>query len=200
MPGIPTAYIEGSFRGRKVAPGDYQFEISTGNLQSVAMAKILPNPHVSIADAEWSTYGEWMEKMESELTEMHEMVNELMGLQLKLKAFLNSISKDEKQKDLHQRGESLLQLMQAWDEDMVQRKSKAYDDVENFPNKFTANYLFLINQTESSIPKVNAGSKKRYAELHTQWLLLKARGEDILNKSIPAFNNQIKAAGFGVLY
>jgi len=36
--------------------------------------------------------------------------------------------------------------MKTWDEEMVQRKSKAYDDVENFPNKFTANYLFLITR------------------------------------------------------
>ncbi|GAB2618157.1 VPS10 domain-containing protein [Belliella aquatica] len=200
MPGIPTAYIEGSFRGRRVAPGDYQLELNVGGQQSVTMAKILPSPLISITDSQWSEYDQLMETMEGELTEMHEMVNQLMGLQLKLQAFLTGISKDEKQKDLHQNGENLLQLMQTWDEDMVQRKSKAYDDVENFPNKFTANYLFLINQTESSIPKVNAGSKKRYAELHEQWLLLKARGEDILNKSIPEFNNQVKAAGFGVLY
>lgn len=200
MPGIPTAYIEGSFRGRKVAPGDYQFEINTGNQQSSAIAKILPNPLISIPDSQWSEYDEWMGKMETELSEMHEMVNQLMGLQLKLQAFLNSISKDAKHKDLHQNGENLLQLMQTWDEDMVQRKSKAYDDVENFPNKFTANYLFLINQTESSIPKVTEGSKNRYAELKTQWQEFKIRGEDILKKKIPEFNNKAKAAGFGVLY
>ena len=58
-------------------------------------------------------------------------------------------------------GDALLKKMKAWDEDMVQRKSKAYDDVENFPNKFTANYLFLINQTESDIPRVNQPSLDR---------------------------------------
>lgn len=200
MPGIPKAYIEGSFRGRRVAPGDYQLELNVGDQQSVTMAKILPSPLISIPDSQWSEYDQLMGTMEGELTEMHEMVNQLMGIQLKLQAFLTSISKDEKQKNLHQQGEALLQLMQAWDEDMVQRKSKAYDDVENFPNKFTANYIFLINQTESSIPKVNSGSKKRYTELHAQWLLLKARGEDILKEAIPEFNKQAKEGGFGVLY
>ena len=48
-------------------------------------------------------------------------------------------------------GNEIIKQLTNWDEDMVQRKSKAYDDVENFPNKFTAEYLFLINQTESSI-------------------------------------------------
>ena len=45
--------------------------------------------------------------------------------------------------------------MKNWDDEMVQRLSKAYDDVENFENKFTAEWLFLINQTESDIPVVN---------------------------------------------
>ena len=31
--------------------------------------------------------------------------------------------------------------MKAWDEDMIQRKTKVYDDADNFPAKFTANYL-----------------------------------------------------------
>jgi hypothetical protein len=38
-------------------------------------------------------------------------------------------------------GEALLKKMKPGDEDMVQRKSKAYRHVENFPNKFTWNYL-----------------------------------------------------------
>jgi len=38
---------------------------------------------------------------------------------------------------------------------LVQCKSKAYDDVENFSNKFTTEYLFLINHAENSIHRVN---------------------------------------------
>ena len=48
---------------------------------------------------------------------------------------------------------------------MVQRKSKAYDDVENFRQGFTAQYLFLINQTESAIPRVNQPNMDRKKEL-----------------------------------
>lgn len=44
---------------------------------------------------------------------------------------------------------------------MIQRKSKAYDDVENFENKFTADYMFLINHTESEIPSINQPSLDR---------------------------------------
>lgn len=200
MPGIPTAYIEGSFRGHKVVPGTYTLHLKSALGESSVSAKVLENPLFETTREHYAEYDTFMLKMESELTEMHQMVNTAMDYQNQLKAFLERIEKDENRKALKEEGEKLLQAMQAWDEEMVQRKSKAYDDVENFPNKFTANFLFLINQTESQIPKVNQGSKERYAELSQQWSKLKTEGERLMNTSIPAYNAKLQEAGIGVLF
>lgn len=89
--------------------------------------------------------------------------------------------------------------MKAWDEEMVQRKSKAYDDVENFPNKFTANYLFVINQATSGIPRVNQPARDRIAELNVTWEKLKQEGNTLLNTAVPAFNKKLWEAGVGAL-
>lgn len=200
MPGIPTAYIEGSFRGHKVVPGTYTLHLKSALGESSVSAKVLENPLFETTREHYAEYDTFMLKMESELTEMHQMVNTAMDYQNQLKAFLERIEKDENRKALKEEGEKLLQAMQAWDEEMVQRKSKAYDDVENFPNKFTANFLFLINQTESQIPKVNQGSKERYAELSQQWSKLKTEGERLMNTAIPAYNAKLQEAGIGVLF
>lgn len=200
MPGIPTAYIEGSFRGHIVAPGTYTLHLKSALGESSLSAKVLENPLFETTREHYAEYDTFMLKMESELTEMHQMVNTAMDYQNQLKAFLERIEKDENRKALKEEGEKLLQAMQAWDEEMVQRKSKAYDDVENFPNKFTANFLFLINQTESQIPKVNQGSKERYAELSQQWSKLKTEGERLMNSAIPAYNAKLQEAGIGVLF
>jgi hypothetical protein len=87
--------------------------------------------------------------------------------------------------------------MRLWDEEMVQRKSKAYDDVENFPNKFTANYLFLINQTESDLPRVNQPCIELKAQLDQTWALLRERLVELLEKDIPAFNKMLWEIGIG---
>jgi len=83
---------------------------------------------------------------------------------------------------------------------MVQRKSKAYDDVENFPNKFTANYMFLINQTESSIPRVNQPSLNLRKKLDAEWSRLKAMSNEIINKDIPSLNRRLWNAGIGAIW
>jgi hypothetical protein len=90
--------------------------------------------------------------------------------------------------------------MKAWDEDMIQRKTKVYDDADNYPAKFTANYLFLINQTESDIPRVNQPSLDRLKELNAEWAMLKARGAEILDKNIPAINKMMWDAGVGAVW
>jgi hypothetical protein len=89
--------------------------------------------------------------------------------------------------------------MQAWDEDMIQRKSKAYDDVENFPNKFTANYMFLINQTESDIPRVNKPNRERFQELTAEWNVLDARAKEIINVDVPAYTKLLWEVGIGAV-
>ena len=83
---------------------------------------------------------------------------------------------------------------------MVQRKSKAYDDVDNFPNKFTANYMFLINQTESDIPRVNKPNRDRAAELDREWAPLQARGKQLLEVDVPAYTRKLWDAGIGAVY
>jgi hypothetical protein len=141
-----------------------------------------------------------MNQMESELTLMHTMVNKAMDYQTQLEALLNKMEGNPTYTNLLASGKNLMTELKAWDENMVQRKSTAYDDVENFPNKFTANYMFLINQTDSSIPKVNKGSRDRYAELAKEWEPLKAEGTRLLEVAIPAFNKMLGTAGIGVLF
>ena len=89
--------------------------------------------------------------------------------------------------------------MKLWDEDMVQRKAKAYDDVENFPNKFTAEYIYMINQTNSSIPRVNQPNKDRRNELDAQWKSLRATAIEILQTDLPAMNKKLWEQGIGAV-
>lgn len=199
MTGAPTAYIEGSFRGHKAAPGTYTLELQIGAETLTTESVILPNPLYGLTDADYQVYHEFMSKVEQEFNIMHQMVNDVLKLQNQLRSIIADL--DEKtHRDLKQEAEALADRMQAWDEEMVQRKSKAYDDVENFPNKFTANYLFAINHAESDIPRVNQPTRDRIDELNTQWAALKKEGEAILNDAVPAINEKLWKAGIGALW
>ena len=200
VPGVPGVRIEGSYAGHKAGPGKYSVALKMGGQTLTTDAEILANPLYPTNASTYSEYHQTMLSMETELATMHRMVNSLYEKQKQLESLLGSMPSGEKFAAIKRDGDALLKKMKAWDEDMVQRKSKAYDDVENFPNKFTANYLFMINQTESDIPRVNQPSLDRMRQLNGEWATLKARGTELLEKDIPALNKRLWDAGMGAIW
>lgn len=195
MPGIPGTYMEADFRGHKAPPGTYTFQLKMGDKTASAKAKILETPGFETQQGQYAAYDEFMTEMEQNLTEMHQMVNTLHSAQMQLKRILEDMEENILRKD----GMVLFNKLKKWDEDMIQRKSQAYDDVENFPNKFTAEYLFLINESNSTIPRVNTSSRTRKNELDKEWSQLKVQGNEFLNKLLPEFNQKLWAAGIGAI-
>ncbi|MDZ7646879.1 MAG: hypothetical protein U5K54_06695 [Cytophagales bacterium] len=200
MKGVPNVYIESSYRGHKASPGKYTATLKSGGKVTTTEFEILPNPLYPTDAKTYLEYHTIMNSMEAEVTKMHTMINSMDSKREQLQQLLKSLPADEKYTALKKDGQALAQSMKQWDEDMVQRKSKAYDDVENFPNKFTANYLFMLNHTESDIPKVTKPTLDRLAELSAVWNTLQSRAQQILDKDLPAFNKRLSDAGVGPVW
>jgi hypothetical protein len=196
--GAPKAYIEGYFRGHKVSPGVYTIGLKSAENKDTIKCTILPNPTYPLSAEEYKEYDDYMLAMENTLTGMHRKVNTIHDMRMQLEDVLKNMDK-ETNPELYAQGKALVKKMKSWDELMVQRKSKAYDDVENYPNKFTAEYLFLINHTESGIPRVTDPSRERLAELSVQWETLSATAKEIIETDIPGYNKQLWEAGTGAV-
>jgi len=199
MPGVPDVYIESSYSGHKAMPGKYSITLKLNDKKVSAEAEILANPLYSTDAATYKEYNTIMSSMENELTTMHKMVNKMNEKRVQMESLLGSLT-DEKYAPLKTEITVLTSKMKAWDEEMIQRKTKVYDDADNFPAKFTANYLFLINETESEIPRVNQSSLDRMKELDGEWTTLKSRGVEILDKDIPEMNKKLWEAGVGAVW
>lgn len=200
MNGIPGVYIEANFRGHKAVPGNYKVVLKwTGGETSVDF-KIAANPLYPTTTADYDEYDQFMSGMESEVRDMHSMINKMHTMQKSISKIAKKLKSDKKNEKVSSEAKMLIDKMKAWDDEMIQRKSTAYDDVENFPNKFTAEYLFLINASESAIPKINQPSIDRLAELKPQWEKYKVEGEKILNTDVPAFNKVLWDAGIGAVW
>jgi hypothetical protein len=199
IPGVPEVYIESSYAGHKAIPGTYRFVLKAGGKTVETSAKILANPDYRITTQDYKEYNAIMSEMEANVTDMHKRINALNSTRKNLETLLTSLPATSNYDAVRKEATALIARMKAWDEEMVQRKAKAYDDVDNFDNKFTANYLFLLNQTESDIPQVNQPSVDRKAELDAQWSKLKAQAEQFTNVDIPGLNKQLWALGVGAV-
>lgn len=199
MPGVPNVYIEASYRGHKAPPGQYSITLTSGTQVATEEVQILQNPLYETSAETYREYDSFMSSMEKTLAKMHGMVNNIYQTRKQLSGILKDMSDDEALVSLKKEGTKLVKKMKAWDDDMVQRKAKAYDDVDNFPNKFTANYLFLINQSESDLPRINESSKTRLQELTQQWKALEARATEIIDADMRNYNKMLWEAGIGAV-
>ncbi|MCB0488443.1 MAG: glycosyl hydrolase [Cyclobacteriaceae bacterium] len=199
--GAPTAYIEGSYRGHKAIPGNYTATLKyPGAAEQKVDFKILNNPMYQNTADQFREWNDFMTTVEQSVSNMHQKVNQIKSMRDQLKDVLKEMSDEAKFVSLKKEGEELVKKMTAWDEDMVQRRSKAYDDVENFPNKFTANYLFVINHADSDIPMVTKPDKDRVAELERQWEPLNTRAKTIIETDVPAYTKKLWDAGIGAVW
>ena len=199
MLGVPGVYIEANFRGHKVSPGKYSMTFKKGKEETTTTCTVLPNPDYPTTPSTYAEYNDMMLTMAKTADDMHRSVNTLYDYQNQIKDILKKIPKTDDYQSLRSESDALLKKMKAWDEDMVQRKSQAYDDVENFPNKLTAEYLFLINQTESDIPRINQPNLDRKKELDAQWSGYEKTAAT-LKEEVIALNKKLWEAGVGAVF
>ncbi|WP_445386134.1 VPS10 domain-containing protein [Robiginitalea sp. IMCC44478] len=198
LPGAPEVYIEGSFRGHQAQPGEYTLQLSFEGERLTTKARLLPNPMLPVSAQDYAEYHSFMSKAEATYSEMTNMTNKLYRSKKRLAEVLGKLDVGS-QKELHAQAVALQERMKNWDSIMVQRLSKAYDDVENYVNGFTAEYITAFNHADSSIPKVNKGTVELIGRLDQRWLTYRSEAEEILNKDLPALNRALYEAGIGAI-
>ncbi|SEQ65760.1 WD40/YVTN/BNR-like repeat-containing protein [Neolewinella agarilytica] len=196
--GVNQVYIEGSYRGHKVPAGDYQLILKRGSTTRSTTAEVLPHPLLKVEPEAAIAYDKHLKGMAAELNKMHLLTNQLFSAAQQLSAATKKLPKSMDADQLRKQAAALSKELKAWDELMVQRKSKAYDDVENYVNGFTADYLFLLNQSENNIGQIGEPSLNRMQELNAQWAKYEQTGE-VLMERLEAFNKRLWAMGVGAI-
>lgn len=197
--GVPGVYIEANFRGHKVPPGKYTLHFRQGKQEAKTEVNILPHPKLDYTAEDYAMHDKYLKKLAVEINTMHDLVNNLNTTAGQLQNILEELPETEAFAPLRTEATSLLNKLKDWDKTMVQRKSKAYDDVENYVNGFTADYLFLKNQSEHDLPIITQPSQDRLKELEATWAELENKARVLLNQEISAFNQALWKMGVGPL-
>jgi photosystem II stability/assembly factor-like uncharacterized protein len=200
MIGVANVFVENNFNGHKASPGKYVATLKYNDKTVSTELEILPNPLYPITANHYQEHHQLMSALEAEQNRMSKLVTMHYNKMEQLNQLLTNLPTEEKFTSLRVKGQALAKRMKLWDEDMVQRKSKAYDDMENFPNKFVTNYLFMINHAESEIPRVTQSTLTRQKELNAEWATLEARAKQLLEKDLLDFNKQLWEAGVGAVW
>lgn len=193
----PQAYIEGSYEGHKAIPGSYTLELTADGRTQSASFKILANPLIDAKPEDYAQQHAILQSTAETVNEMHAKVNEFADLKDQLRDIVDRLSEKEEYQEVANQGKAIIEKITDWDSEIIQRKSQSYDDVINFPNKLSAEYLFLRGQIDDQIPIVTEAVRERLATLDAQWASLKAEADKLIKEELKPFDRALLDLGFG---
>jgi len=199
LEGVPEVYIEGRFNGHKAIPGKYKVKLSYLDKNFEITSEIIPNPMMSVSNNDFETYEVFMKDAENIYNQMTTMTNDFQKIKNKIEVLKIDLKKNDED-ELYNKAEDLIVELTNWDNIMVQRLSKAYDDVENFENGFTAHYLTLINAADSSLPMITNGAKNKFIELNKKWNQYRNQAVNVIRPKIIQFNQDCQKNGIGAIF
>lgn len=194
LPGVKDVFIEGSYKGRKAAPGDYTARLKTPTDEKSVSFKILPDPRIKSSQADYDKQEKTLAAVDGKVKEIHDAVNQMRLVKKQIKDLEDLLIDTVKFKAVIDSGRSLTKRITSWEEKLVQPKSQSNDDVINFMNMLTADYIFVKGEMNTNIPGVTSGQLKRIEELNNQWEPLHKKYND-LQQQVEAYNLQCRNAG-----
>ena len=128
------------------------------------------------------------------IKEMHDDVNRMKAVRKQVNDMLLLLSDTIRYKNILESGRKLAKDITTWEEEIVQPKAQSNDDIINFVNRLSADYVFLRGEMDTNLPAVTTGQKQRLAELNTLWQPLKSQYSS-LQKRVADFNALSRNAG-----
>jgi hypothetical protein len=188
LPGVTGVYIEGSYAGHKVAPGNYTVRLKIGSQEKQASFTVKADPRIKATAEEYSIQNQTLTAIESGVKDIHNSVTEIRKAREQINYLVDLIADKPDLKLVADSGKAVVKIITAWEEKLVQPKSQSYDDIINFENKLSADYIFLRGETDANIPYVTDGQLEILKELNTKWASLKNELDLIKQNQILGFN------------
>lgn len=188
LPGVPSVYIEGDYDGRKVSPGRYTIKLRYDTAERTSSFAVLADPRIHASDADYAQQQEWGAKVEDGIRDIHNSVLRMRKIRNQVSGVADLVRDQPDMKEVVDSAGKITGRLRQWEDELVQNKAHSNDDIINFINKLSADYIFVKGEMNSNIPYVTEGQKARYAELDANWQTLKGQMNAMIDKEVSGFN------------
>ena len=188
MPGVSGVYIEGSYIGHRVVPGKYIAHLKLGNQEKQVSFTVMADPRIKASKDAYVTQHQLLTSIETGVREIHLSVTSIRKAREQINYLLSLVNDQPDLKVVVDSGKKVVEIITNWEERLVQPRSQSYDDIINFENKLSADYIFVHGEADTNIPFVTDGQQQVLKELNDKWSLLKNELTSIISKHIGGFN------------
>ena len=175
-----------------MAPGTYHVRLKKDSTEKITDCTILPDPRINAGTEDYLQQQQTLAEIDNKIKEIHDAVNQMRLVRKQINELADLLTDTIKYKSVIDSGKSLVKKLTTWEEKLVQPKAQSNDDIINFTNMLSANYIFLKGEMDVNIPTVTAGQQQRLAELNAEWQPVKNEYND-LQKNVAEYNALCKS-------
>ncbi len=195
LPGVPTVFIEGSYEGHKAAPGKYTATFKFGGSTQRRDFTILADPRIKAPTPDYQEQHEYLTRAENGVRDIHHSVLRMRVAKDQVSQLISVIGNDSRYAEAKKTALVLQERMSTWEDALVQNKAKSNDDIINYINRLSADYIFLKGELDVNIPYVTEGQKEQLKALDASWKPLRQEYDAIVNNALPELNGQCRKLG-----
>jgi photosystem II stability/assembly factor-like uncharacterized protein len=199
MPVLPNVYIFGDYRGHRVAPGEYKAVLSLGDTVVEQSITLLRDPRQQAKSGDWAAQQELLQYTADKIAEIHQGVEKVQRLREQVKSYNEMLKGVGSAKEVLEKGEALVKMMDEWEAEVVETRQKSSQDVINWPSKINAAYFYLRGSIDTYEPTVTKGVKDLLQDLDQRWATHKATLDKLLSTEVNAYNALFKEKGVPAL-
>lgn len=190
--GVPGIYVYGDYRGYRVAPGKYKARVSVKGQVSETAFDLLSDPHITATAAEWAAQQEFMKQAGDQFEELHRAVNSLRQVKKQVETYNESLKNVTEAKDFVNLGKELNKKIDKWESNLIEPRSKNFQDVINFPNKLNSEYLQIRGVADQHDPRLTKGVQDRAHDVQSDWAKYRMQMNQLIEKDIAEYNRIFK--------
>ena len=202
IPAVNNLFIFGGYTGPRVVPGQYTLRLSSDQPEAEPVeiqVTVKPDPRITATDEDYQIQQAALDKISGLTKEIHRSVNQFRQVKSQLARRLSLLKPMTDQADLVALGQTAMDKINEWENQLVQSKQKTFQDVINFRNQLNGELNFLSSLLDTNDPRPTESSLQRIEELDKQWQAKSQELQAIVSGPIADFNAAYQKAGLPAL-
>lgn len=193
---VPDAIVWGFTGGPRAAPGTYQVKLMAGDWSQTQSFRVLKDPRIPTTQAELDEQLDLLLEMRDSLNQTYDGVQTVRSLRRQIKELVKRVAEAGYDiGELEAASESLTEQLTAIEEELMQPKNEADQDVENFPTKVDNQLAYVYWFVDMADARPTDGQRERYLDLKEELRVILSRLQTLMDTDLGAFNDRVREMG-----
>ena len=193
---VADAILWGFSGGPAAVPGTYRVTLTAGSMTDARDLRIAPDPRLTLSREDYESQFRLAQGMRDALDAAYFAVRGARSIRDQVRDLLRRLRDSGRDAAILERtGDALTARLTAIENDLMQPKNQADQDVENFPTRIDNQIAYVYGLVAEMDARPTEGQIERYRDLKGELDAVLERYRAIREVDLPAFNAAASAAG-----